>query len=107
MSPQRLTERIRLNRLLNERERQRKRAGEEGRSTAYFDREIDRLTNLLRQKERPAYRSPERSTDRIPDEQLDRLGDYFERQGIYEKHQITFERFVILVQRGMWEAWVS
>lgn len=107
MTHQRLTERIMLNRQLNEWQQRRKRAAAAGHSTAYFDREISRIIGLLRQKERPAYRSPERSTDRIPDELLDRLGEYFKHQEIYEKHQITFERFVILVRKGLWEAWVS
>lgn len=39
----------------------------------------------------------------MPDEQLEKLGDYFVHREIREKYGITFELFVALNKSGQWE----
>ncbi|MFD0710583.1 hypothetical protein [Paenibacillus sp. GCM10027626] len=41
----------------------------------------------------------------MPDEILDRLGSYFVHHNLYEKHGVTFERFVQMWKNGTWEPW--
>ena len=38
----------------------------------------------------------------MPDEKLERLGKYFVGFNIREKHDLTFEQFINLVDSGLW-----
>lgn len=41
------------------------------------------------------------------DEFIDRLGTYFVHFDIGNRYKLTFHAFVVLVERGEWEVWVS
>lgn len=43
----------------------------------------------------------------MDDDQLDRLGRYFEYFKVHERYGISFEQFVHKVQIGTWEAWLA
>lgn len=43
----------------------------------------------------------------MPDEQLEKLGDYFVHIGIKEKYGITFELFVELTKAGRWKKFIQ
>lgn len=45
--------------------------------------------------------------NRMPDELLDKLGNYFVYHRILERYGITFETFVRRVQNGSWDAWLA
>lgn len=39
----------------------------------------------------------------MPDERLEKLGDYFVAFQIGDRYQITFEQFTVLHDQNMWE----
>lgn len=43
----------------------------------------------------------------VTDDQLDRLGTFFEHFNVHERYGLTFEQFVHKVQNGVWEAWLA
>lgn len=44
---------------------------------------------------------------KISDDRMEKLGKYFTHFNIKERHNISFEQFVQLVQKGLWEQHVA
>ncbi|WP_281170088.1 hypothetical protein [Paenibacillus pinihumi] len=43
----------------------------------------------------------------MPDDLLDKLGEYFVYHSIGERYRITFEQFLGKVRAGTWEAYLA